>query len=271
MRWAIYTRNPLKSLGANVQGEMGSVSEIVLFATLWEEKAKKKNGERIYCSCHCAVSDCSVDFLEAQSALNLFSESALPPLTPGGFCLVVLKQHHEHGRWESTKIWWAPRCEKAQCGVKEESLKKGVWGDWRKNPEGHQVVHICAGCITQLRSVWCYGSWSVLGTWGWTWHVPHALGESDGPASGAIFSWQQNGPHHSRSSKILTQRNPEKTAEMNWSIWRQFGEYHLHQGWRRKAYMWCLAEAEELKLLWLPSCTVLFLKWLKLSVLSLKF
>lgn len=134
MRWAIYTRNPLKSLGANVQGEMGSVSEIVLFATLWEEKAKKKNGERIYCSCHCAVSDCSVDFLKAQSVLNLFSESALPPLTPGGFCLVVLKQHHEHGRWESTKIGWAPRCKKSAVRSKGRKSEERGLGRLEKEP-----------------------------------------------------------------------------------------------------------------------------------------
>lgn len=151
MRWAIYTRNLLKSLGANVQGETGSVSKIVLFTTLWEEKTKKKNREWIYCSCHCAVLDCAVDSLKVQSVLNLFFESALPPLTPGGFCLVVLKQHREHRKWESTKIWRAPRCAVQSKGRKSEErglgrLKKEPW----RPPGGAymcRVYHTAAVCL----------------------------------------------------------------------------------------------------------------------------
>lgn len=155
MRWAIYTRNLLKSLGSNVQGRDGqSVKNSFVRHTMGGKNKENKNREWIYCSCHCAVLDYAVDFLKVQSVLNLFFESALPPLPPGCFCLVVLKQHHERGKWESTKIWRAPRCRKSAVQSKgRESEEKGL-GRLKKEPwrppggaDMCRVYHTAAVCL----------------------------------------------------------------------------------------------------------------------------
>lgn len=145
---------PLKSLGINVQGETGSILKIVFVHHNTEGKNnKKKKEKKMDCSCQCAV----LDFVLwtstkcSQCRIYLLFESASPPPTPRGFCLVALKQHHKYERWQSTKIWWAPHCKREQCRIKEGSLKNGAWGEWRKkNPEGHRwcvyVWGISHGC-----------------------------------------------------------------------------------------------------------------------------
>lgn len=121
-----------------------------------EKQTNKQKVKKMYCSSQCAVLDFVLQTSTrcSQCWISFFFETASPPPTSGGLCLVALKQHHKYRRWESTEIWWAPHCKRDQWRIKEESLKKGAWEEWRKkNPEGHQVYvyvrayHTAAVCL----------------------------------------------------------------------------------------------------------------------------
>lgn len=140
----LYTKL-LKSLGINVQGEIGSVLKIVFVHRNMKGGIKTKKNERkeekINYSCQCAVLDFALWTSTgcSQGWTCSFFECVLPPPTPRGFFLVTSKQHHGCGRWEPAETGGDPHWKEIsgdRAGVCRKDFGVGVEREEVWRPRG---------------------------------------------------------------------------------------------------------------------------------------